>query len=200
MVWSYRIDPDGRIIISKITFDEETGKQKSEISVFGIQTPPSDSHWLDKYLITTPAALKDDWPYFKWRSIGENMEFDLCWDVCDPKLENKFIHGPEKMNDRVFDILMSDTFEYCKTLLGSKGTEYSRGSRLDAFHKAGQYSNQSPEKALFGFLLKHEISIRDIVEDLDKDILPSNEKLNEKITDIINYYVLLKALIVERKG
>ena len=49
-------------------------------------------------------------------------------------------------------------------------------------------------------MLKHEVSIRDIVDDLDKGVLPSDKMLLEKVGDVINYYLLLLALITERKN
>ncbi len=56
----------------------------------------------------------------------------------------------------------------------------------------------SPEKALLGMAIKHFVSIIDIVEDLDKGIIPSHGILDDKVTDILNYIVLLEALIKER--
>jgi hypothetical protein len=129
--------------------------------------------------------------------IGEKPMTLKEWKVFVEKcLQNK----PYRMEDEVFDILMSDTFEQCKNTLSRKAGEYARGSRLNNFHKAGQILGQSPEKALLGFMCKHEVSIRDIVDDLDKGVMPTDELLDEKIGDVLNYYVLLKALIVERRG
>lgn len=105
-----------------------------------------------------------------------------------------------RINSEEFDTLMSDTMERCKNTLSIKANEYSRSDgRLHNFHVAARMMNCSPEKALLGMLVKHEVSVRDIVNDLDKGILPSDETLNEKLGDILNYYILLKALIVERR-
>ncbi len=103
------------------------------------------------------------------------------------------------MSNEEFDIMMSDMFEHCKNILSYKAEEYARGPRLSAFHKAGTKSGQTSEKALLGMLLKHEISIRDMVDDLEKGILPDDKLIMEKFGDVINYYVLLMALIKERK-
>jgi hypothetical protein len=116
-------------------------------------------------------------------------------------IAKKYPKKPYRMCDEVFEILVSDTFEMCKNTLIRKATEYAReDGRLHNFHVAGMMSRQSPEKALLGMMLKHDVSIRDIVEDLDRGIFPTDELLTEKITDLINYHVLLKALIVERRG
>jgi len=103
------------------------------------------------------------------------------------------------MSNEEFDIMMSDMFEHCKNILSYKAEEYARGPRLSAFHKAGIKSGQIPEKALLGFLLKHTTSIDDIVDDIEKGILPDYNIIMEKFGDVINYYILLMALINERK-
>lgn len=137
----------------------------------------------------------DEGPFYH---IGEKPMTAQEW--CD-FITKKYPKKPYKMCDEVFDILASDIFERCKNTLSRKATEYTReDGRLHNFHVAGMMSRQSPEKALLGMMLKHDVSIRDIVEDLDRGIFPTNELLTEKITDLINYHVLLKALIVERKG
>lgn len=98
----------------------------------------------------------------------------------------RFYHLVDKETERIKDILIT------------KGQEYSTDdNKLHNFDKAAKMSNQSREKALLGFVLKHQVSVDDIVEKIDKE-LPSLEVLSEKITDILNYYILLKACIVDR--
>lgn len=104
-----------------------------------------------------------------------------------------------RMGSDEFNILVSDTFDSCKNTLTRKAIEYSRGSRLHNFHVAAQMIGSTPEKVLMGFKLKHDVSLRDIVNDIDEGRLPTVEMLAEKLHDEINYLVLLKALIVERR-
>ena len=102
------------------------------------------------------------------------------------------------MNSERFYHLVDEETERIKDILISKGNEYSTDdNKLHNFDKAGNMSNQSREKALLGFVLKHQVSVSDIVEKLPLE-LPSIELLSEKITDILNYYILLKACIVDR--
>ena len=103
------------------------------------------------------------------------------------------------MSGEEFYKLTERRLEKTKYVLIEKGKEYSTDeNKLHNFDKAAIKSNQSREKALKGMLLKHEVSIDDIVENIDKGKLPSRELLDEKIGDIINYYILLEACIVER--
>lgn len=103
------------------------------------------------------------------------------------------------MNSKRFYYLVDKETERIKDILISKGEEYSTlDNKLHNFDKAGRMSNQSREKALMGMLLKHQVSVDDIVNKLDEGKLPTLDLLSEKITDILNYYILLKACIVDR--
>ena len=103
------------------------------------------------------------------------------------------------MNSKRFYYLVDKETDRIKDILISKGEEYSTlDNKLHNFDKAGRMSNQSREKALMGMLLKHQVSVDDIVNKLDEGKLPTLDLLSEKITDILNYYILLKACIVDR--
>jgi len=104
------------------------------------------------------------------------------------------------MNNTKFDWLVNQQCERIKNSLLIKGEEYRAGNS-DVFHNfklAAKRRDITPERALDGMLLKHEVSIGDIINNLDKGLFPSKETLNEKIKDIINYYILLENLIIER--
>ena len=103
------------------------------------------------------------------------------------------------MNSMRFNKLLEDEILRILETLDSKSEEYSTvDNKLHNFDKAGKMSNQSRERALLGMQLKHTVSIDDIVDNLDKNILPTLNQLEEKIGDAINYYILLKACIVDR--
>ena len=55
----------------------------------------------------------------------------------------------------------------------------------------------TPEKALVGMWTKHIISILDIVDGLDKKLVPV-EMIEEKIGDAVNYLILLEAMLKDR--
>jgi len=61
-----------------------------------------------------------------------------------------------------------------------------------------EISGISRERVLHGFMLKHLISYLDMLDDMDKGIIPTEAYLDEKIGDIINYFVLQEASILEK--
>ena len=110
------------------------------------------------------------------------------------------------MNDAQFGKLV----EYVKKnliteVLLKKGAEYSRGNdRLSNFKRMAEIQGCTPEKALIGAWSKHLASILDMVDDLDGPVQSKTSKSHlaqwdEKIGDAINYLILLRALIEERK-
>lgn len=103
------------------------------------------------------------------------------------------------MNKVDFDALIEQRCNKIKDILASKGKEYSNeDNKLHNFDKASRMSDLTREQALKGMLLKHEVSISDIVEKTSKGEFPTQEVINEKIGDIINYYILLEACLVDR--
>lgn len=102
--------------------------------------------------------------------------------------------------DRFLDIVNA-RIKACLTVLAKKGEEYSAGGdRLSNFKRAALLQLVEPETALIGMLSKHVVSVYDIVDQIEFDgVIPSKEMLSEKITDWINYTILLEALIEERR-
>ena len=104
------------------------------------------------------------------------------------------------MNNVEFDEFLKVKLENLKNLLSIKNEEYSANNdRFHNFKRAAQIANITPEKALYGFLLKHLTSMNDIVDDIDNGKYPSINKLEEKCSDVVCYYILLEALIKENK-
>ena len=68
--------------------------------------------------------------------------------------------------------------------------------RLAHFKKAATLMRTTPKIALMGMLVKHYISIMDMSMD-DKDY--PVEQWSEKITDSINYLLILRAIVEEEK-
>lgn len=103
------------------------------------------------------------------------------------------------MNSKRFYELVENRIEKIREVLVQKGKEYStEDNKLHNFDRAAVRSDQIREKALLGMLLKHEISILDIVDNIEEGKLPSLSMLNEKIKDTIAYYILLEASITDR--
>ena len=103
------------------------------------------------------------------------------------------------MNNEDFNVIFDGCIEMMKSTLQRKTGEYVRdGERFHNFKVAGRRRGISPERALAGMKEKHCVSVEDIIDDIDKGVLPTIELVDEKIGDELNYLVLLKGLIIER--
>ena len=102
------------------------------------------------------------------------------------------------MEQKQFQKVIKEQIELCTNLLGVKGDAYNflGTDRLASFKKAGAIQSQSPEEALRGMWAKHLVSVCDMCAHPDDFAM---DVWNEKITDTINYALLLKALLVERE-
>ena len=102
------------------------------------------------------------------------------------------------MNNDEFQAVLDIRVAKIDTVLKHKADEYARGDRLSNFKAAAEFLNTTPEKALMGIAIKHIIALRDFINDLDNDLCQPYERWEEKIGDIINYLILLDALVQER--
>lgn len=94
-----------------------------------------------------------------------------------------------------FNESINNQLEYCKSLLLSKGTEYAPNAeidRLSSFKVAGALQDVSSKEALCGMLAKHVVSVYEMCRSNETYSL---EKWTEKITDTINYMLILRAMI-----
>jgi len=117
------------------------------------------------------------------------------------------------MEHKKFNKLLEAAIKRIRSKLASKSVEYSTDSdKLYNFKRSGERRRKTPEEALMGMAEKHYTSITDIVDKIEAEaqkkglyvvVRPpflTKEILEEKITDGINYYILLEALIKERYG
>ena len=103
------------------------------------------------------------------------------------------------MNDKDFNEVVSQRVQKIQSILQSKAVEYaSDGDRLANFEDGARMHNITRERALNGMMLKHEVSVQEIIKNIDRGILPSVELLEEKIGDNINYLILLEASIKDK--
>lgn len=102
------------------------------------------------------------------------------------------------MNQKEFDDHLSWRIGEIKKVLGAKGKEYLRNDNpLHVFEAGSLITGETSAKVLDGFLLKHLISYRDILKDLEEGKMPSPEKIEEKFGDIINYFILQEAIMYD---
>lgn len=97
------------------------------------------------------------------------------------------------MNFCTFEKIIEERLKHCVSLLSSKGKEYNSGgeSPFNSFFKASEIQGCTPEQALAGMMAKHTVSIYDMIESGEEYPL---EKWEEKITDHINYLLILYAM------
>lgn len=100
------------------------------------------------------------------------------------------------MNAEQFNAVLNEQLETIKGILQSKAKEYATDDRLHNFKVAAEIQNCTPEQALAGMMAKHTISVYDMINS-GEDY--SVEQWSEKITDHINYLILLKALVKEEQ-
>lgn len=100
------------------------------------------------------------------------------------------------MTTKEFNKFITDFIERIKNLLCSKGKEYNEtvDDRFDQFKKGSVLTKVSPIRTLYGMLVKHIISLSDMISSEQKY---SREHWYEKIIDNINYLLLLAAAIEE---
>ena len=106
---------------------------------------------------------------------------------------NKNRSGKE-MNTEQFETILESRLSSIKQVLGNKAKEYAIGDRLYNFKRAAEISRTTPQQALAGMFMKHLVSVLDLVEG---SVSPTENMVNEKIGDAINYLILLEAILKE---
>jgi hypothetical protein len=104
------------------------------------------------------------------------------------------------MKQEDFNKAFADIMQKCEVMLCAKNAEYARGDdKLHNFKKAAPLApGRNQEAALAGMMLKHTVSVYDMVDDIGKGNHADISKWEEKVVDHINYLILLYAMIVER--
>lgn len=167
-----------------------------------------ERHWL-----TDDSGLKYGFPnmplspklqeiYDEFQTTSKKIS-DLPKEIIS-KEDGFTLSDKEKLNfqsdlELDFDMEVQSTLQKIQQLLLVKGVEYRRNS--DPFHNfnvGSQISGEIPEKVLQGFLLKHLVSYQDMLNDIEQGKLPKIELVEEKMNDILTYYIIQKAQIINR--
>lgn len=104
------------------------------------------------------------------------------------------------MTHETFNKVVKEQLKLCETMLVGKGEEYAPDKtedRLAHFKKAAVIIEGTSKEALLGMLAKHLVSISDMITD-NKPY--TRERWVEKISDSINYLLLLRALVEEESN
>ena len=100
------------------------------------------------------------------------------------------------MNTADFERIVSEQIELSTSVLCNKAIEYATQDRLHNFKVAAGIQDCTPIQALAGMMAKHTVSVYDMCNIGDNYPL---ELWSEKITDSINYLILLRALVEEKE-
>jgi len=103
------------------------------------------------------------------------------------------------MNVKDFNEMLEARIKKTREVLAAKNKEYASDvDKLHNFKRAGKMLQIAPEYALVGMMVKHTISILDIVDKINNNKeYPTKEMIEEKVGDNVNYLILLEALIKE---
>ena len=100
------------------------------------------------------------------------------------------------MKNKDFELILKGRLDAIKATLSKKAVEYaSTDDRLWNFKRAGRISETNPALALKGIMMKHIVSVFDLIDKYPKQI--AHDLINEKICDSINYLILLEAILKE---
>lgn len=98
-----------------------------------------------------------------------------------------------------FESIVNEQIDRCTNTLVVKAREYATEDRLHNFKLAANLNKTTLRQALAGMMIKHTVSVYDLCR--NDDLTLPMEIWDEKITDHINYLILLRAAVVEeRKG
>lgn len=102
-------------------------------------------------------------------------------------------------NERLNKVI-DEAIREIRSGLTTKGKEYSDDTdRLRNFKDAANFNGTTTLLALWGFVTKHIIAIKEFINRDSLGEPVTEEQWDEKIYDIIRYMVLLKAILAERK-
>jgi hypothetical protein len=104
-----------------------------------------------------------------------------------------------KLDQESFEKILNERIDKIKDTLIVKSKEYSRNNdKLHNFNVGASITGKTREEVLHGFLLKHLISYFDMIEDIKQGKYPKDKYLDEKIGDIIIYFILFEASVKSR--
>lgn len=103
------------------------------------------------------------------------------------------------MKTNEFDKIVNERIKKIKDILTSKAGEYaSEEDRLFNFKIAAKINRVKPAEALWGMASKHLASILKIIEEVGNGKKVQKDVSDEKIGDMINYLILLEAVLEDK--
>lgn len=100
-----------------------------------------------------------------------------------------------------FNAVFETTVERCRKVLCQKAYEYAeKDDRLHNFHVASVLQGCDPASSLGGMMIKHVVSLYDLIRRRSKGEKITKELFEEKIGDTINYLILLTAILEDEEN
>lgn len=100
------------------------------------------------------------------------------------------------MNRQDFNKELEKLFDSIRQKFKVKGNEYATQESVFAnFDKGSRVTGLPPELVLDGYLTKHYVSYRDMLDAIYNGTRPTNELIDEKLGDIILYFILQKIMM-----
>lgn len=98
-----------------------------------------------------------------------------------------------------FEKIVKEQSDFCLKLLTSKGNEYDidKADRLKSFKEAAAILGTSQTGAIAGMMAKHVVSVFNMCRDTRGVEAYTREKWIEKISDSINYLLILRTAVEE---
>ena len=95
-----------------------------------------------------------------------------------------------------FDRVLENRIEKIRQVLSRKAGEYAKDTnRYHNFDVAAEYDRETAERALWGMLKKHIVSVQDMINNPENI---TDALIDEKIGDVVNYFILLEGIMRRR--
>lgn len=105
-------------------------------------------------------------------------------------MQTKIVANKEVVADEIEKL-----FDDLSSKMKIKALEYSRdGDPFHNFNQGAILTGQDPRVVLYGFMLKHLVSLQDLITDIKFGKDPEQSVLDEKLGDIIIYSALLRSM------
>jgi len=103
------------------------------------------------------------------------------------------------MDRQKFTEKLDILFDSIRQKFQVKGDEYAAWDNVFAnFDRGAQIKNEQPELVLDGYLTKHYVSYRDMLDQIEEGHYPSIQLIEEKLGDIVLYFILQKIMMENR--
>lgn len=101
------------------------------------------------------------------------------------------------MTHEEFNTLVNKRFNKCKKTLLAKANDYATDEeRLQNFKDGAVFTCSTPAWYALALVTKHLMALRDLIILRQDDI--TQEIIDEKLGDIVNYMLLLEAILTEK--